>query len=215
MPSAEGRFDPITGVVSLPRSTVESAKIGDPRANFTIAHEIGHIADGVTETRNRGSVKGKRTARDENFANRFAAGFLAPFHRAKFGPTTTVESVRQHFNLSHATAKIRHDQFSRWYRKVNRTERPLPATVVSFLEEARAKGKAVKSLPQPDKRAVPGSGENRIPPSPPVRDRTSSGEVCSVCASDRLELIGSTKAYCRDCRATYVRFQDGDPASQN
>jgi IrrE N-terminal-like domain len=206
---AEGRFDPITGIICFPIGTLCGANKGDGRSNFTIAHEIGHFVDGVTEVRNRGSIKGRRTASDERFADAFAAAFLAPYERARFTRRTTPKDVRLRFNLSSQAAKIQHEKFSRRFRKANNIERPLPADVIDFLEEARARGRFVRSV-SPQRIARPASRRSRSAAS---ASPAPLGESCVVCGSPRLAIEGSTKARCLDCETTYDRFQDGDTAT--
>jgi rubrerythrin len=204
---AEGRFDPHTGIMSFPHGTLTGARRGSGRSNFTIAHEIGHWADKVEEVRNRGSPRGARTARDETFADSFAAEFLAPYDKANFSADTTPVELRGRFNLSADAARFRHKEFSERFRRENNIERALPADVVDFLEEARARGRPVRNLPR---RPQAPTVQRPIPPSPAS---PAVEENCNVCGSPRIELDGSTRARCPECRATYERFQDGDSAA--
>jgi IrrE N-terminal-like domain len=208
MNGAEGRFDPADRRIFLRESDCRGAAEGNPRSNFTIAHEIGHMVFQVSHSRNRSTepsvaekiISGIR--RDERRANGFAAAFLAPFHKAEFSFGTTWQQVAERFNLSRQAAQSRLEEFARIYRRKRNFERDLPDVAIDFLEEARARGHNIRSLPSPGPKAA----KFRVEPIPP----STVEEACLVCSWPQLEIYGVTKVRCPECKATYDRFQDGD-----
>jgi Zn-dependent peptidase ImmA (M78 family) len=155
MPDAEARFDPHERKVYICESTYQGANKKEPRSNWAIAHELGHWAFGHQQIRNRSAVASKieRIAptirKDETQAHRFAASFLAPFHRANFTLATTAQEIADRFGISLRAANLRLEEFVRIYRRSNQAPRALPPGVIDFLKEAQKKGHKVTSLPPP------------------------------------------------------------------
>ena len=204
---AEGRYDPDLRKVFLRESDRVGVTQRSPRSSFTMAHEMGHIVFKATKARDRSSDPIRSYAptirRDERPADRFAAAFLSPYHRSNYAPGTTAQQIAQQFNLSPDAARIRIEEFARIYRRQHGLRRPLPANVVSYLEEARARGRVVTSLPV---------APNRDAVAEP-RDVPTISETCFVCGWPQVELANTTKVGCPKCKAFYVRFQDGDSAA--
>jgi len=86
-------------------SVVKSLAYGDPRARWTLAHEIGHLALGHRGRLFRASGPARRIPqREEREASIFASEFLAPTQLAE---GKSVEEIRRLFQISHAAASIR------------------------------------------------------------------------------------------------------------
>src|SRR5258708_6415885 len=113
MPDDEAAFDADRQILVIRESVFCAAnnQISDPRARWTIAHEIGHMALGHKRTRHR-NVSGRtidRTSRpirtDEAQAHRFAAAFLAPYHLVQAPLNTPSEDLATFFNISRSAAE--------------------------------------------------------------------------------------------------------------
>jgi Zn-dependent peptidase ImmA (M78 family) len=151
LPEAEAQYDPDRRVIYLRESTYSAAQRGDTRARWTIAHEVGHVALNHQQTRNRSNASrniekiAQTIRRDEAQAHRFAAAFLAPFHQANFSPQTTAQQVATKFGISLSAAERRVEEFTRIYRRQNGVARPLPSSVIDFLQAAQRKGHIIKN----------------------------------------------------------------------
>jgi len=152
MPDAEAKFNPDERRLHLRDSTYRAAQQTVPRSRWTIAHELGHVALNHIRTRHRSALPREieRIAptirRDEAQAHKFAAAFLAPFHRADFSSATTPEEIAHRFGISLPAARRRVDEFAQMYRRLLGIPRPLPQGIVDFLAEAQRKGHKVMSL---------------------------------------------------------------------
>jgi Zn-dependent peptidase ImmA (M78 family) len=175
----------------FPERTRVAIEKGNPRGAWTVLHEVGHIAFRANTTRNRSTSKTivervVPTIRiDERVADKFAAAFLAPYHKAEFTTETTVEDIVQRFGLSRKAAEYRLKEFDSLYRHQHKTPRKVPLDVTRYLAEGRAKGYRVRSL-------------------------SYEGPVCTVCGAPALFDIGSTKATCASCHTSGDKYQDGD-----
>lgn len=154
MPNAEAKFVADERRIYLRQSTYEAAEREEPHARFTVAHEIAHCALYHQHTRKRGiavSAFEKRVfRRDERQADKFAAAFLAPFHKAAFTLTTTAGQLAQRFGLSVSMSKARGEELAGIYRGRHNIRRELPAGIVDFLAAKLREGYPVKSLPPAD-----------------------------------------------------------------
>lgn len=151
MPEAEAKFDPDKGIIYIRESIYLAAERGEARARWTIGHEVGHFALNHRKIRNRSSDPrliekiAPTIRRDETQANKFAAAFLAPFHRAEFSPYTTAQQIANRFGISLEAAKSRLQELYRIYRRLHGIKRQLPNSIIDLLAEARRKGHMINS----------------------------------------------------------------------
>lgn len=139
MPDAEAKFVPDERKIYLREGTYQAAERDEPHARFTVAHEIAHCALYHQHIRKRGIAVGAferkvfSISRDEKQADKFAAAFLAPSHRAAFNLTTAPSQLAQRFGLSAPMAKARVEELAGMYRRRHNIRRELPPGVVDFL----------------------------------------------------------------------------------
>lgn len=137
MPGEEARYSADDRQILLSRSTADAARFEVPRARWTIAHEIGHLALGhATRSRTTLSQRSAYNAnlnRDETDANRFAAAFLIPEAVANVSDTTTASAISERFKVSKEAAARRLEELQRMRRRRLGTQRPLPPGVVDLL----------------------------------------------------------------------------------
>jgi Zn-dependent peptidase ImmA (M78 family) len=142
----EAAFDSEERILIIRESVFCAAnnQISNPRARWTIAHEIGHMALGHKRTRHR-NVSGRSIdrisapiARDEAQANRFAA-FLAPYHLVNSPIESSAEQIASRFNISQIAAKTRKLELERMYRRAHGILRPLPQDFADFLNNLKSK----------------------------------------------------------------------------
>lgn len=151
MPDVEAKFDPDNRKIFLRESTYIAAERENDRARWTIAHEVGHAVFAHSKTRNRSSNPGRiekiapSIRCDETQANKFAAAFLAPFHRADFSLETTPEQIARRFGVSVPAAVARVEELTRIYRRINGLRRPLPSSVIDLLGEAQRRGHKIRN----------------------------------------------------------------------
>jgi len=158
MPDDLGAFDPDSRIMHLRDSTFVAAndvlerKPERQRARFTIAHELGHVVFGHKRTRHRNisdrSIEkiAPSIIRDENEADKFAASFLAPLYLAGNPLLAHAGQVAERFGLSNRAAEIRLEELQRLYRRAHKLPRPLPKSIVGFLENAKKGGARIESL---------------------------------------------------------------------
>lgn len=115
----------------------------DPRARWTIAHEVSHFANGHTGIRHR-SLKGSLEKRlstkvrgIELLTDRFTAALLAPLHLIK--QDEPAWSIATRFCMSDHAAQIRAEEAARAYRRENGLTRQLPESIRSILDDLRRK----------------------------------------------------------------------------
>jgi Zn-dependent peptidase ImmA (M78 family) len=194
MPDAEAKFVADERVIYLKQSTYSAAEHEEPHARFTVAHEIAHFALYHQHTRKRGIAVGpfekKVFKRDETQADKFAAAFIAPFHKAAFNLTTTASQLAQRFGLSVRMSQGRMDEMAGIYRSRHKIRRELPAGVVDFLEARRREGYTVSALPSADVVAMT------------VRQPKYEGDPCpnSKCGEFKMIRVG-THLECDVCGA--------------
>jgi Zn-dependent peptidase ImmA (M78 family) len=158
MPDDLGAFDPDSRLLRLRDSTfiaandVAGRRPERERARFTIAHELGHVVFGHKKTRHR-NTSGRLVdkiaptiVRDENEADKFAASFLAPLYLAGNPLLAHAGQIAERFGLSIRASEIRLEQLQRLYRRAHNLPRPLPKSIVSFLEKAKKGGAKIESL---------------------------------------------------------------------
>jgi Zn-dependent peptidase ImmA (M78 family) len=192
MIDAEARFNPDERKLYLRESIYRSAVQGKPRSRWTIAHEIGHVALQHQQIRNRSTFNveiERRVAsirRDEFHAHKFAAAFLAPFHRAEFTLETTPAQLAERFGVSMVAAARRIEELAPMYRHLHGLKRPLPPGVLDFLRKAQRKGAKITSLEPLE-----------IEPKSPRYE----GDPCPTCGNFRMVRLG-TSAKCDYCGTT-------------
>ena len=154
LPDAEAMFVADERRIYLRQSIYDAAEREDPHARFTVAHEMAHCALYHQHTRKRGvavsAFEKKVFKREEKPADKFAAAFLAPFHKAAFNLNTTAAQLAQRFGLSASMSKTRVGEMAGIYRSRHNIRRELPAGVADFLATRRREGYAVTSLPAED-----------------------------------------------------------------
>jgi Zn-dependent peptidase ImmA (M78 family) len=77
---------------------------------------------------------------DEAQAHHFAAAFLAPYHLVQAPLNTSAEELAKLFNISATAAEKRKPELERMYRRAHDIPRPLPQSVLDFLQDAQRKG---------------------------------------------------------------------------
>lgn len=141
----EAAYDPEKNLLVIPERTFAAINRGDPRARYTIAHELGHMWLQHPKLRhrnvsNRPIEKLSTFRRDEAQANRFAAAFLVPQHLVEDPLNATSEQIADKFQVSLECASIRKPELEREYRRQHKMRRPLPDEVVEILKEAERRG---------------------------------------------------------------------------
>jgi IrrE N-terminal-like domain len=143
LPDPGGQWNATTKQLTFRRSVFENANKlnADPRARFTIVHELTHAYLGHEGIRNR-SAKGSlektissKTRQIETITDQFTAAVLAPFHRIK--PDEDAASIAIRFGLSKKAGQIRADQAARDYRRKNGLTRPIPESVRKIIDDLR------------------------------------------------------------------------------
>ncbi|MBO6696911.1 MAG: ImmA/IrrE family metallo-endopeptidase [Maricaulis sp.] len=111
---AEGLTCPAGQMIVLPESTYRNATENVPRARFTVAHELGHLAlhSNVQLARANPDAIIKPFENSETQADRYAAELLMPYQH--FNPNETVETIAAKFGVSQEAARIRHNE---WRKK--------------------------------------------------------------------------------------------------
>jgi Zn-dependent peptidase ImmA (M78 family) len=144
MSDAEGMYDPDTKLLTIPERVFCAMNNDNPRARFTITHEVSHALLGHTEIRFRHTeLKAYEKAkpnirREESEANRAAALILAPDDVVS--TCASVEDVMDKCGLSRKAAEIRKSEFDAEQRRKRGEQRPLPFRVAEFLRDAKKKG---------------------------------------------------------------------------
>jgi Zn-dependent peptidase ImmA (M78 family) len=141
----EAAYDPERNLLLIPERTFAAINRGDPRARYTIAHELGHMWLQHPKLRhrnvsNRQIEKLTTFRRDEAQADRFAVAFLVPQHLVDDPLNATSEQIANQFQVSHTCARIRKVELEREYRRQHGMKRPLPDRVVEILKEAERRG---------------------------------------------------------------------------
>lgn len=88
-------------------SVYKAACAREPRAIFTVAHEIGHLALGHRRTFNRDSTNCKVYEDSEWQANTFAGEFLMPLDLIREKKAFTAERIAEIFGVSIQAAETR------------------------------------------------------------------------------------------------------------
>lgn len=114
LPLVEARAEPNTRTIYLRQSVFDDLKRADPRARWTVAHEIGHVIlkhKGVNFRATGKSFVVAVEKHQEREAQIFAAEFLAPTNLiARYRST---DEITQRFHVTPEVAKIRLETLSR------------------------------------------------------------------------------------------------------
>ncbi|UCV18636.1 ImmA/IrrE family metallo-endopeptidase [Ferribacterium limneticum] len=93
----------------------EGACWNDPRARFTVFHELGHGLLGHRRTINRAQAVAKLKVYEDSEwqANQFAAEFLMPLEVIQRDGLTTAFEIQMHFDVSFQAAERRFNQLEK------------------------------------------------------------------------------------------------------
>lgn len=110
----EACWDPDTVTMHIRLDVFEKACSNDPRARFTVMHELGHGLLGHRRTINRsGNDRKPEIYEDSEWqANQFAAEILMPLDVMRRERLNTACKVENHFNVSSQAAAKRIKQLS-------------------------------------------------------------------------------------------------------
>lgn len=189
----EGLYDSELPYLRIPDATFEALKRNEPRARFTCAHEIGHwVLDHEGQRFRRAERKAYEQSkpsirRDEREAEQFAAFFLAPDHLAE--SFSTISDLQTRFGLSRPAAEIRKRELDVDARRKRGEPRPLPNSIIDFLEQARAKGYRVTSLRNDPKQPRQITPQNTPKPTS-ARAPSTETEICGNCGNCSMTLNG-------------------------
>jgi Zn-dependent peptidase ImmA (M78 family) len=141
----EAAYDPERNLLLIPERTFAAINQGNPRARYTIAHELGHMWLQHPKLRHRNVSKRQieklsTFRRDEAQADKFAAAFLVPQQLVYDPLNATSEQIANQFQVSQKCACIRKLELEREYRRQHKMKRPLPDKVVEILKEAERRG---------------------------------------------------------------------------
>jgi hypothetical protein len=146
MPQQEARWDAEERIVYIRQRTFDVldrrfSKDERRRARFTLAHELAHIAWGHEGVHYRGAINARQLALksrvffDEVEANKFAAAFLIPLHLA--GAEKSTEDLSDLFDVNLPVATFRKPVLERMNRRAKGIPRPLPPSVIDFLNRRK------------------------------------------------------------------------------
>jgi hypothetical protein len=110
----EACWDPDNMTIHIRSDVFVRACQNDPRACFTIMHELGHALLGHRRTINRSGIqRDVKTYEDSEWqANQFAAEMLMPLDAMKTKKINTPLKIENHFNVSQLAALKRVKQLS-------------------------------------------------------------------------------------------------------
>lgn len=114
-PDVEACWDPESVTMHIRSDVFEKACRDDPRARFTVMHELGHGLLGHRRTINRSGIDcvPKVYEDSEWQANQFAAEFLMPLEVIQRLGLNTAFKIEMHFNVSSQAAMLRVKQLAK------------------------------------------------------------------------------------------------------
>ncbi len=143
----EALYDNDANLLLVREGVFHDLKAGQPRARFTVAHELGHYFLGHTGIRRRNADKstynGPVERAQEIEANIFASYFLVPTQLAL--DAESPEDISSQFQVSIQVAEIAFERISSIKRRAAGQLRRPPQGVIDFLKEAERKGYKVRS----------------------------------------------------------------------
>jgi Zn-dependent peptidase ImmA (M78 family) len=197
---SDGFYDSELPYLQIPDTTWSKLERNEPRARFTCAHEIGHWIlrhEGFRFRRSTRQAYERSTPnirRDERDAEQFAAFLLAPDHLAeKFNSLSELQTT---FGFSRRAAEIRKNELDADARRKRGELRALPEGIISFLEQAQAKGYKVTSLPsQPQPNSQTDKQRTDTTESLKIGEEV---EICVECGNLTLSKEG-LQMVCKTC----------------
>lgn len=114
-PDVEACWDPESITMYIRSDVFEKACWDDPRARFTVIHELGHGLLGHRRTINRTGVERSPEVYEDSEwqANQFAAEFLMPLGIIQSLGLNTARKIEMHFNVSSPAAIRREKQLAK------------------------------------------------------------------------------------------------------
>lgn len=111
----EACWDPESMTMHVRSDVFEKACRGDPRARFTIMHELGHGLLGHRRTINRsGADRQPKVYEDSEWqANQFAAELLMPLDVIRSQRLNSATMIERHFRVSYQAAALRAKQLEK------------------------------------------------------------------------------------------------------
>lgn len=108
-PKIEACWDPESVAMYIRDDVFVKACSNEPRARFTVMHELGHALLSHRRTINRtGNHRAPKVYEDSEWqANQFAAEFLMPLAVIKKHKLNTATEIEKHFNVSSQAATLR------------------------------------------------------------------------------------------------------------
>ena len=149
LPNAEAQFFSDDNEITMRESVFGAMQANDPRARFTIAHELSHYARGHKGFLNRSTnqvhkaVSGLVIKHQEAEANRLAPILLAPEHLVS--DNITVDELVNQFRLSTSAAIIRKEEIERLRRRRRGEPRPIPESIKEILRQAKREGLNIRT----------------------------------------------------------------------
>lgn len=115
-PDVEACWDPESVTMHIRLDVFEKVCRGDPRARFTIMHELGHGLLGHRRTINRSKMEQPpKVYQDSEWqADQFAAELLMPLAVIKSQGLNTAMKIETHFNVSSPAAMVRVRQLTKY-----------------------------------------------------------------------------------------------------
>lgn len=111
----EACWDPESMTMHIRSDVFEKACWADPRARFTIRHELGHGLLGHRRTINRSGIDRELKVYEDSEwqANQFAAELLMPLDVIRSKQLNTAIKIETHFRVSHQAAALRLKQLEK------------------------------------------------------------------------------------------------------
>lgn len=111
----EACWDPESMTMHIRIDVFEKACFGDPRARFTITHELGHGLLGHRRTINRSGIERQPEVYEDSEwqANQFAAELLMPLDVIRSQQLNSAIKIERHFMVSHQAAVRRAKQLEK------------------------------------------------------------------------------------------------------
>lgn len=111
----EACWDPESMTMHIRSDVFEKACGDDPRARFTIMHELGHGLLGHRRTINRSGIdRAPKVYEDSEWqANQFAAELLMPLDVIRDRKLNTATKIEMHFRVSNQAATLRAKQLEK------------------------------------------------------------------------------------------------------
>lgn len=143
MGDAEAQWNSETRTFSMKEGLFRKLQRLDPHARNVFAEEVGHAYLGHRGIRNHSARKlnsekvHPELRAAEWQARRFGPAFLAPF--CMIDASWTAEEIVEYFGISLTSAKYRKEETERIRARRHKLIRPLPASVITFLESSKRK----------------------------------------------------------------------------